>query len=682
MDISSYITQKGSPQPMGATLKEGGINFALFSKHATAVTLFIYAENGHHPLMEVPLDPKINKTGSTWHVHILGLPERVEYNYQINGPNNPKQGLLYNPNVFLIDPYAKSLNSTSHWKASYPKSLRGRLIKEEPFNWEGTSLPRIPMKELIIYEMHVRGFTKHPSSNVAHPGTFLGVSEKIPYLKSLGVNAIELMPIHEFNENENYHRHPITKEPLVNFWGYSPVNFLALMNRYGSCSDWGVTLREFKTMVKAFHKENMEVYIDVVFNHSAEGNEKGAYYSLKGIDSAIYYMIDSDGQFMNFSGCGNTLNCNHPIVSQFIVDTLRYWVTELHIDGFRFDLASVFSRNQHGVPLPHPPILDMIAKDPVLSNVKLIAEAWDAGGLYQVGSFPSSIWAEWNGKYRDAIRRFIKGTEGATGEFATRIAGSEDLYVHDRKPYHSVNFIVCHDGFCLKDLVSYDRKHNEDNAEANNDGSNDNISWNCGIEGPTTDPKILKLREKQMKNFHFALMISIGTPMIFMGDEYGHTKNGNNNTYCHDNELNYFLWDELQHNQPWFRFYILMIAFRKKHAFFHREEFLTPDDIQWHSAQSLSVDWSSTQQFIAFTIKTSDPQFYIAFNPSTSSVTIEIPPLPEGRVWKKVVDTDLPSPEDYHEDIASAQVVTNSYQLQEFSALLLQASPINSSKET
>lgn len=675
MTISPYITQKGTPQPLGTSFTDGGINFALFSKHATAVTLFIYEEHHPHPLMEIPLDPKIHKTGPVWHVLVLGLPDKIEYNFQIKGPTNHKQGQFYNPSVFLIDPYAKSLNSSCHWKAAYPRSLRGRIIKEEPFDWEGTSFPHIPMKELIIYEMHVRAFTQHPSSQVAHPGTFLGLIEKIPYLKSLGINAIELMPIHEFNENENYHRNPKTKEPLVNFWGYSPVNFLALMNRYSSSSNWGAALHDFKTMVKALHKENMEVYVDVVFNHSAEGGEKGTYYSLKGIDSSIYYMIDTDGKFMNFSGCGNTLNCNHPVVSQFIIDTLRYWVTELHVDGFRFDLASVFSRNQHGVPLPHPPILQIIEKDPVLSQVKLIAEAWDAGGLYQVGSFPSSIWAEWNGKYRDSIRQFIKGTPHSANEFATRIAGSEDLYVRDRRPYHSINFVTCHDGFCLKDLVSYNQKHNEDNAEANNDGSNDNLSWNCGAEGATTDPKILKLREKQMKNFHLALMLSIGTPMVFMGDEYGHTKKGNNNTYCHDNELNYFLWDELPHNPGWLRFYKLMIAFRKKHAFFQREEFLTTDDIQWHAARSLTMDWNTSDQFLAFTLKTSSPQFYIAFNPSPSSLSLQIPPAPDGCIWKRVVDTDLPSPEEYQEDIASAPIVSDSYSLQDFSALILQACP-------
>ena len=510
---------------------------------------------------------------------------------------------------------------------------RGLISFQSTFDWKGDRSPQIPLRDLIIYEMHVRGFTISPSSGVRHPGTFLGIIEKIPHLLDLGVNAIELMPLQEFNENENTNINPLTHQQLCNYWGYSTVNFFAPMTRYATKTAPGASIEEFKTMVRELHKNGIEVILDVVFNHTAEGNEKGPILSFKGFENPVYYLLNHDFTYSNYTGCGNTVNCNHPVVWEFIVKCLRYWVLEMHVDGFRFDLASTLTRGRQGQPLPTPPLIESLTDDPVLSKVKLIAEPWDLE-VYQVGQFYSHVkrWSEWNGKYRDCIRQFIKGNAGIKGEFITRLCGSEDLY-YNRTPLASINFITVHDGFTLRDLVSYNEKHNESNGEDNRDGLTDNDSWNCGIEGPTDDDKILALRNRQMRNYHFTLMISQGVPLLLMGDEYGHTKNGNNNTWCHDNELNWFLWDKLKENGDFYRFYKEMILFRKENPLLKREQFLSPKDAQWHGIEPFKPDWSAHTQFIAFTLLDSDKgnDLYIAFNAQEKGVSVHFPNPKKGK---------------------------------------------------
>ncbi|MCI0382053.1 MAG: glycogen debranching protein GlgX [Chlamydiae bacterium] len=674
MKSKKISTQKGFPTPLGHSFKENGANFAIFSKHAKSVTLSLFLPKSNRPFAEIPLDSKIHKTGSIWHIFIENISNEFEYGYRIDGPHVSKKGLIFNPDQILIDPYAKSLNSSNIWgDIKNWKHLRNQAIREKAFDWENDSPPQIPLCDLLIYEMHVRGFTKHPSSQVSHSGTFLGVVEKIPYLKSLGINAIELLPIQEFNEIENLHKNPKTHKRLYNYWGYSTVNFFSPMNRYATSSEFGSAINEFKMMVRELHKQGIEVILDVVFNHTSEDGIKGPYCSFKGIDNAVYYILQQDGKHANFSGCGNTFNCNHPVVLELIVKVLRYWVVEMHVDGFRFDLASIFCRNEHGSPINDPPIVRAISEDPILSGRKLIAEPWDIGGLYQVGHFPGR-WAEWNGQYRDVVRRFIKGTDNQSGPFASRISGSQDLYGYNRKPYHSINFVTSHDGFTLRDLVSYQQKHNSENGEHNRDGLSENDSWNCGEEGVTDDPIINELRMRQMKNFHLALMISLGTPMILMGDEYGHTKNGNNNTYCHDNEKNWFLWDQLQNQKDFFRFFKKMVDFRKKHPVFQATEFLKNENVDWHGIELFKPNWGIENRFVAFHLKQETrPDLYISFNANSEPIQMQIPLLQETKRWKRIVDTFLSSPDDFNDNPANSPNVADKYEMQPYSALILEA---------
>ncbi len=681
MDTSfPYKTHKGSPAHLGVTLKEEGLNFALFSEHATQVALCLFELGAKKPFLEITFDPQIHKTGYVWHILIADLPSyHWEYAYRIDGPNDLEKGLFYNKKLLLSDPYAKGLNTSCEWgKGTYGKEdepPKGVTIIDAPFNWEDDRFPLLPMEELVIYEMHVRGFTEHHSSKVTHPGTFEGIIEKIPYLKELGINAIELLPVFEFNECENARISPVTHKPLKNFWGYSTVNFFSPMNRYSSSREFGGSINEFKKMVKALHKNNIEVILDVVFNHTAEGNQNGPVLSMKGIDNSIYYMMNTDGTYKDYTGCGNTLNGNQPIVGKMILDALRYWVSEMHVDGFRFDLASALTRDPQGHPLVDPPLIRAISNDPILAHTKLIAEAWDAGGLYQVGSFPHhDEWAEWNGQYRDTVRRFIKGTDNQAGAFAKALTGSEHLYGMTRTPYHSINFITAHDGFTLKDLVSYQEKHNLANGENNQDGTNDNESWNCGAEGDTDNPEILGLRERQMKNFQIALILSLGTPMTCMGDEYGHTKEGNNNSYCQDNDLNYFLWDTLDKEKSFFRFYKAVIHFRKQEPVFKRTTFLKEEDIDWHGKSPYAPDWSETSRFLAYTLKDAhkSPAFYIAFNAEFNNVEITLPSLSEGKKWVRVIDTSLPSPDDFIDSKEKRPPLGNTYQMAAHSVLLAQ----------
>ena len=666
----------GTPSPFGATHQENGVNFAIAIKNAYKVFIVFFNEaDPKHPIQEIELDPKYNKTGDVWHIHVQGLPPFALYGYRIFSSSTQQDSHL------ILDPYSKAVSTTTEWGNSSGRSYHplGKVIPPSHFDWQGDKSPNIAMADLIIYEMHVRGLTRDPSSFVSHPGTFLGVIEKIPHLKNLGINALEIMPIHEFNECEATQLDPNNQFRLYNYFGYSTVNFFSPMNRYTTQSHGDSPLNEFKTMVRACHKNGIEVFLDVVYNHTSEGNREGPTHSFRSLNPEGYYIIDPHGNYLNFSGCGNTFNSNHPWSIELILTSLRYWVTEMHVDGFRFDLASIMTRGENGELLSYAPLIEAISKDPVLSQTKLIAEAWDAAGLYQVGGFyPGTRWAEWNGRYRDVVRRFMKGFSQQKTAFATAICGSEDLYGWGgRTPTCSINFVTAHDGFTLADLVSYNEKHNEDNGENNRDGCNSNESWNCGAEGMTSNSKITSLRERQMRNFHRALMISQGIPMILMGDEYAHTRNGNNNPWCQDNSLNWFLWNKLQMQPGFYRFFQLLIHFRKEHPILSRDRFLTNKDITWHGLTPLHPDWGNDDSFVAFTLNLDEkPSLYIAFNAAHVPQTVTIPPLIEGYHWVWVANTANPSPDDFFDEGERDPVGLESYRMLSNSALIFKASPV------
>jgi isoamylase len=671
MKQTIFETSRGFPAPFGTSSHPKGSNFALFSRYAKGVSLCIFDPKVEEPIQEILLNPEENRTGDIWHIFVYEVPKHFHYGYRIDGHFDPQRGSYFDNRHIVHDPYCKQIASSVKWGQHSEKYTfsKGVIDPIQPFHWGDDHHPSIPLNELVIYEMHVRGFTKDCSSQVEYPGTFHGLIEKIPYLKELGVNAIELLPVFEFNELGSTFEHPITQESLCNYWGYSTLNFFSLMNRYGTRFE--TVIHEFKTMVKELHSNGIEVILDVVYNHTAEGGKNGPTYSFKGIANSIYYILGPNGEFHNFTGCGNTVNCNQACVRQFILDSLRYWVKEMHIDGFRFDLASILTRGTDGAPLENPPLIETISNDPLLSHTKLIAEPWDAGGLYQVGSFPGSDrWVEWNGSYRDSVRRFIKGTPGEAGTFAGRLSGSEDLYGPHKRPLNSINFITCHDGFTLNDLVSYNNKHNEVNGENNRDGCNNNESWNCGFEGKTQNPGVLNLRKRQMRNFHLALMVSQGIPMLQMGDEYGHTKNGNNNTWGHDSSLNWFQWDSIKNEEAFFRFYKMCIAFRKEHPSLARAHFLHKGDVVWHGREPHFPDWGKESKLVAFTLP--DPfqgyQLYICFNANHSEVSIK---LPQDTKWHRRIDTSLNSPEDIVDDSEAPEIESENYVIKPYSAIVL-----------
>jgi len=562
-----FKLRAGKPLPFGATIVPGGINFSVYSRNAASCELVLFRKHGLKPFATIPFLDQF-RIGNVFTMIVFDLDyENIEYGFRMDGPFDPKEGHRFDKSKILMDPYARCIGGRDvwgkvpNWDDTYQH--RARIFFDD-FDWEDDHPLEIPVEDLIIYEMHVRGFTKHESSCVKHPGTFAAIREKIPYLKKLGVNCVELMPIHEFDEFENSRLSPTTGKLLLNYWGYSNVGFFAPKAGYAATGKFGMQVDELKALIKELHKNGIEVMLDVVFNHTAEGNEKGPYISYRGIDNKTYYLLTPDGYYYNFSGCGNTLNCNNPIVRNMILDCLRYWAADYHIDGFRFDLASILGRDQNGAPMHSPPLLESLAFDPILGKCKLIAEAWDAGGLYQVGSFPAwGRWAEWNGKYRDDLRKFLKGEAGMLGAMAQRLQGSPDLYQwQHRGAGASINFITAHDGFTLMDLVSYNGKHNEANGEDNRDGGNDNYSWNCGWEGESADPEVNKLRLKQIKNAAAMLLVSQGAPMILAGDEMGNTQGGNNNAYCQDNEISWLDWSLLDKNREIFEFFRKMIAFR------------------------------------------------------------------------------------------------------------------------
>lgn len=669
--MAPFECQRGKPLPLGATKTPEGVNFAVFSRHATAVSLVLFRKGQGEPMAEILLDPISHKTGDIWHVLVVGVDPSLRYGYRADGPFDPKgQGHWFNKKSILLDPYAKAVEGGEVWglpptEASEggkdPSFERRCCIVAGDFNWEGDRPLNRPLKDTIIYELHVRGFTAHESSGVTHPGTYQGLVEKIPYVRSLGATAVELLPVFEFNELENKRVNPKTGKTLKNFWGYSTMAFFAPKASYASDPWDGHQVREFKAMVKALHQAGLEVIIDVVFNHTAEIDATGPTISLRGLDNTIYYALDPESKdYLNLSGCGNTVSCNHPVVQAFILDCLRYWVMEMHVDGFRFDLAAILRRNHKGDLLSGPSLVDAIEQDPVLAHTKIIAEAWDIQ-VNHVGHFPGR-WSEWNSYYRDDVRRFIRGDPGVTSNLATRIAGSSDLYQpHGRRPYNSVNHVTCHDGFTLLDLVSYEAKHNEENGEENRDGHNQNFSANCGVEGPTEDQEIGGLRLRRIKTAVTILMVSQGVPMILAGDECGRTQGGNNNAYCQDNEISWVNWDLARKNAGLLRFFRKMIALRKRHPVFRRSYFLSGvdtnhddhPDLSWHGVEVGKPDWSENASGLAFMLDGSelgqgqwDDDFYVMLNGDEEERSFEIPPPRGGRMWYRIVDTGKPSSQD------------------------------------
>ncbi len=658
---AGYALRAGFPIPFGATPLARGINFSIFSRHASACALVLFEAGQREPTVEIAF-PAEFRVGDVFAMIVFELEyENFEYGFRMDGPFAPDKGHRYNAKHVLLDPMARSVSGRDIWGASPdpldPYPYRARMVAQD-FDWEEDRPIRLPIEDLVVYEMHVRGFTASPSSGVKHPGTFAGLREKITYLKDLGVNCVELLPIFEFDEQETSRVNPMTRERLWNFWGYSTIGYYAPKAGYAATGRVGMQADEFKALVKELHRNGIEVILDVVFNHTAEGDERGPTISFRGLDNDTYYMLTPDGRYYNFSGCGNTLNCNHPVVREFVIDCLRHWVAEYHIDGFRFDLASILGRDQNGVPLSNPPLIEALAGDPVLGKTKLIAEAWDAGGLYQVGSFPAyGRWAEWNGRFRDCARRFLKGDAGQVGEMASRLVGSPDLY-HDRGPSASINFVTCHDGFTLADLVSYNDKHNEANGEENRDGASDNHSWNCGAEGPTDDPVITTLRRRQIKNALTLLFLSQGVPMLLMGDECGRTQQGNNNAYCHDGPQTWFDWSLLETNVDLFRFCRLLIRFRMRHPMLRRPLHPGPagaagdsTEMRWHGTRPGCPDWSPGSRVLALEWRGTDEQgqpdvVYCAMNMYWEPLDFELPSAPPGRRWHVFANTTMPTPGD------------------------------------
>ena len=653
-EISGFPVRPGIYDLNGATPLQNGVNFTIHTCGGTSCELLLFHRAQEEPFAVIPF-PDAYKIGDVYSMIVYGLNiEEFEYAYRVDGPYRPEKGLLFDKNNILLDPYAKAVAGQRTWGIRWDHNYHARVVRDR-FDWGDTPQSKKELCDLIIYELHVRDFTHHPSSGVRHRGTFSGLMEKIPYLKELGINAVELMPIFEFDETMN--SRTIDGKQLLECWGYNTVGFFAPNSSYAAANEHNQEGTEFKTLIRELHANGIEVILDVVFNHTAEGNEKGKTISFKGLDNNIYYMLTPDGNYYNFSGCGNTLNCNHPVVQQLILECLRYWTINYRVDGFRFDLASILGRNEDGSPMNNPPLLRTLANDPILSNVKLIAEAWDAGGLYQVGSFPASgRWAEWNGRYRDALRSFLKGECWNAWDAAWSISGSGDLYGgfydHNHNNYAGynscVNFLTCHDGFTLYDLYSYNEKHNEANGWNNTDGADDNRSWNCGVEGDTDDPEVLALRSRMIRNACAVLMCSRGTPMFLSGDEFGNTKFGNNNSYCQDNITSWLDWRMLEKNRDLFEFFKFMIAFRKQHPVIHKQlptSVCGMDPIHTHNVNADKTDIPRDARTFCVSFagydkeKGHDDLIYIAVNTFWEDVTITLPDLHGRGAWHLNVNT-------------------------------------------
>jgi glycogen operon protein len=667
------IVTPGRSSPLGATIVNGGVNFSVFSRHAERIELLLFdREDDSQPSRVIPLDPAANRSYHYWHALIPGIHPGQLYGYRAHGQFDPPSGARFDANKVLLDPYGRDVvvpRNYSREAARHPgdncaTAMKSVVVDASAYDWEGDTPLRRPSSRTVIYEMHVRGFTRHPSSGLKEKlrGTYAGLIEKIPYLKQLGITAVELLPVFQFDPQD-------CPPGKVNYWGYAPVSFFAPHRAYSSRQDPLGPIDEFRDMVKALHREGLEVILDVVFNHTAEVDHTGPTLSLRGLDNSIYYLLEADpAQYANFSGTGNTLNANHPIVRRLIVDSLRYWVETMHVDGFRFDLASILSRDPSGHVMPNPPVLWDIESDPALAGTKLIAEAWDAAGLYQVGSFIGDSWKEWNGRFRDDVRSFLRGEEGFVDRLADRFLGSPEIYGHkEREAEQSVNYVTCHDGFTLNDLVSYNQKHNQANGEDSRDGSNDNRSWNCGVEGPGDDPAIEKLRERQIKNFLAVTLLSLGVPMLLMGDEVRRSQRGNNNAYCQDNETNWLDWNLVQQHAGLHRFVQLLAArraLRKMENEVQRRslnQLLRGATKFWHGVRLHQPDWSPQSHSLAFSadLPGENLSFYIIFNAYWEALEFDLPA--EGcvasRPWRRWIDTSLESPHDI-QDWPAAPVVT------------------------
>ncbi|WP_291787062.1 glycogen debranching protein GlgX [Cecembia sp.] len=653
----------GQSFPIGPSFLDGGVNFVIFSKNATAVELLFFDHvEDQKPSTVFKLDKSKNKTYHYWHICVQGVKAGQLYGYRIYGPYIPEKGHRFDSSKVILDPYGKAVDIPKNYdrkalsvfgndEAPFMKSVIADLSL---YDWEGDKHPEKSFSQTVIYELHVGGFTKNPNSGVSADkrGTFKGLIEKIPYLKELGITAVELLPVFQFDVQD-------APEGLTNYWGYSPIAFFALHQGYSTDQENPLqVLDDFRDMVKALHREGIEVILDVVFNHTAENKEDGPTYTFRGIDNSIYYLLNGDkSKYKNYSGTGNTLNANQSIIRRMILSSLHFWVRDMHVDGFRFDLASILSRDENGNPIENPPILWDIESDPVFAGTKLIAEAWDAAGLYQVGKFFGDSWKEWNGKFRDDIRGFLRGDQGKVSNFVTRLIGSPDLYESQGKiPEQSINFVTCHDGFTLLDLVSYNKKHNEANRENGRDGENENYSWNFGVEGPTNDPHILSLRRRQMKNFHVVNLLSMGAPMILMGDEVCRSQNGNNNAYCQDNETTWFDWELVDQNADMLRFVQILIEKRLKRETAHPDfnmslkDLLNQPLITWHGSQLHQPDWSDNSHSIATTVISINRKMamHYIFNAYHQDIPFELPRSIGNRKtkWRVWIDTSAESPND------------------------------------
>jgi isoamylase len=658
---SPGIPSAGNSFPLGASVLPEGVNFSVFSKHATEIDLLLFGTvDDALPASAITLDPVTNRSYHYWHVFAPGLRPGQIYGYRVRGPFNPERGLRFDAQKVLLDPYGRRVVVPKNYNRqdganegdNTTAAMKSVVIDPHQYDWEGDAPLRTPSSRTIIYEMHVRGFTQHSSSGIApnKRGTYAGLIEKIPYLKDLGITAVELLPVFQFDVQD-------CPPGLVNYWGYQPVGYFAPHQQYSSRQDPAGPVDEFRDMVKALHKANIEVILDVVYNHTSEGDGLGPTFSFRGFDNPTYYILEADqSRYANYSGCGNSLNANNPIVRRLILDSLRYWVEEMHVDGFRFDLASILARDPAGQPMPNPPVLWDIESDPVLAGTKLIAEAWDAAGLYQVGSFVGDSWKEWNGMFRDDVRSFMRGEENFVTRFAQRLIGSPDIYGHEeREAEQSINFVTCHDGFSLNDVVSYEQKHNEANLEGNRDGANDNRTWNCGVEGPTDDPVIEKLRNRQVKNFLTLNVLSLGMPMILMGDEMRRTQKGNNNAYCFDNEDNWLDWTLLDKHGDVHRFLTLLNASRPQRDEDVDQRRLTLNQLlleankSWHGVKVNEPDWHSWSHTIALSaeLKKEKLLLHLIVNAYWESLEFELP-VTNGseNPWHRWIDTGLGSPDD------------------------------------
>lgn len=685
-DYSSPQAGKGTSSPLGATVYPHGVNFSIFSKNATAVELLLFnSVDDDKPQQIIKINPITNRTYHYWHTFVPDIKAGQIYAYRVYGPSAPQIGMRFDPAKVVLDPYSRGVVVPKKYNRgaacrqgdNTTEAMKSVVVDPDTYDWQGDMPLKRPAARTVIYEMHVRGFTRNPNSGIEENkrGTYLGLIEKIPYLQDLGVSAVELLPIFQFDTQD-------APQGRVNYWGYQPISFFAPHQAYSFRKDPLGPMDEFRDMVKALHRAGIEVILDVVFNHTSEGGENGPTLCFRGVDNTAYYILQNDkSKYADYTGCGNTLNTNHSVIRRMIVDSLCYWVKHMHVDGFRFDLASILSRDESGQPMVNPPVLWEIESNPVLAGTKLIAEAWDAAGLYQVGNFIGDSWKEWNGRFRDDARRFIRGDNDSASRFADRLIGSPDIFKReDREAEQSINFVTCHDGFTLNDLVSYNHKHNEANGENNRDGMDENFSWNCGVEGPTDNPGIEKLRNQQVKNFFTVTMLSIGVPMILMGDEVRRTQNGNNNAFCHDNEINWFDWSLLGKHADIYRFVKLLITRRLLRDVEHEykrislSNWIQQANKTWHGVKLNQPDWGSSSRTIAFSMEMRREKIitYIGLNSYSQPLDFELP-LSDGEnnPWRRWIDTSLDSPNDIVEWQNSQPIKDSIYNIKPHSVIML-----------